>query len=232
AIRAWNIAKTLSEEHDVRLLSMTKAVALDEVVEVGVISHHRPNSVVEHEEWADVIIVQGHALALFPSLETSRKILVVDVYDPLHLEQLEQGKGQSLKVWNKQVTEATDALNHQLLLGDFFLCASERQRHFWLGQLSALGRVNPYTYSRDNDLDSLIAEAPFGIPSEDPVHQRPSLRGVVPGINEGDKVIIWGGGIYNWFDPDTLIRAVAQLTAAHPNIRLFFMGVKHPNPAV
>ncbi|KFF58408.1 glycosyl transferase, partial [Cryobacterium sp. MLB-32] len=78
AIRAWNIAKTLSEEHDVRLLSMTKAVALDEVVEVGVISHHRPNSVVEHEEWADVIIVQGHALALFPSLETSRKILVVD----------------------------------------------------------------------------------------------------------------------------------------------------------
>ncbi|WP_231556512.1 glycosyltransferase family 4 protein, partial [Cryobacterium sp. MLB-32] len=64
------------------------------------------------------------------------------------------------------------------------------------------------------------------------MHQRPSLRGVVPGINEGDKVIIWGGGIYNWFDPDTLIRAVAQLTAAHPNIRLFFMGVKHPNPAV
>ncbi|TFC27311.1 glycosyltransferase [Cryobacterium sp. TMT1-3] len=232
AIRAWNIAKLLSDEHDVRLLSMTKAVALDDEVEVGVIDHHHPNSVVEHEKWADVIIVQGHALALFPSLETSSKILVVDVYDPLHLEQLEQGKGQTLKVWNKQVTEATDALNHQLLLGDFFLCASERQRHFWLGQLSALGRVNPYTYSRDNDLDSLIAEAPFGIPSVDPVQRKPALRGVVPGISEGDKIIIWGGGIYNWFDPETLIRAVAHLTVRHPTIRLFFMGVKHPNPAV
>ena len=232
AIRAWNIAKLLSDEHDVRLLSMTKAVALDDEVKVGAIDHHHPNSVVEHEKWADVIIVQGHALALFPSLETSSKILVVDVYDPLHLEQLEQGKGQTLKVWNKQVTEATDALNHQLLLGDFFLCASERQRHFWLGQLSALGRVNPYTYSRDNDLDSLIAEAPFGIPSVDPVQRNPALRGVVPGINKGDKIIIWGGGIYNWFDPDTLIRAVAQLAVRHPTIRLFFMGVKHPNPAV
>jgi len=232
AIRAWNIAKLLSEDHDVRLVSMSKAVALDDAVEVGVISHHRPNSVVEHEQWADIIIVQGHALALFPSLETSTKILVVDIYDPMHLEQLEQGKGLSLKVWDKQVTEATDALNHQLLLGDFFLCASERQRHFWLGQLAALGRVNPYTYSRDNDLDSLIAEAPFGIPTEDPVQQRPALRGVVPGIYADDKIIIWGGGIYNWFDPDTLIRAVAQLVPAHPNIRLFFMGVKHPNPAV
>lgn len=232
AIRAWNIAKTLSTDHDVRLVSMSKAVALDDVVEVATISHHKPNSVVEHEEWADIIVVQGHALALFPSLETSSKILVVDVYDPLHLEQLEQGKGLSLKVWNKQVSEATDALNHQLLLGDFFLCASERQRHFWLGQLAALGRVNPYTYSRDSDLDSLITEAPFGIPSVDPVHDRPALRGVVPGIGPDDKVIIWAGGIYNWFDPEILIRAVSQLSSTHPNIRLFFMGVKHPNPAV
>ncbi|MGO4105209.1 glycosyltransferase [Leifsonia sp. YAF41] len=232
AIRAWNIAKQLSDEHDVRLVSMTKAVALDDVIEVGVISHHKPNSVVEHEQWADVIIVQGHALALFPSLETSKKILVVDVYDPLHLEQLEQGRDLGLKQWNKQVTEATDALNHQLQLGDFFLCASERQRHFWLGQLSALGRVNPFTYSRDNDLDSLIAVAPFGIPSQAPVQQRPALRGVVPGIGADDKIIIWGGGIYNWFDPEILIRAVGVLAERHPNIRLFFMGVKHPNPAV
>jgi GT2 family glycosyltransferase/glycosyltransferase involved in cell wall biosynthesis len=232
AIRAWNIAKMLSDEHDVRLVSMSKAIALDDIVEVAEISHHQPNSVVEHEKWADVIIVQGHALALFPSLETSKKVLVVDVYDPLHLEQLEQGRGLGIKQWNKQVTEATDALNHQLLLGDFFLCASERQRHFWLGQLSALGRVNPYTYSRDNDLDSLIAVAPFGIPNDDPVRRRSAIRGVIPGIGADDKVIIWGGGIYNWFDPDTLIRAVGQLAETHPNVRLFFLGVKHPNPNV
>ncbi|MEB0001339.1 glycosyltransferase [Cryobacterium sp. 10I1] len=232
AIRAWNIAKLLSEDHDVRLLSMSKAVALDDMVEVGVISHHHPSSVDEHEKWADVIIVQGHALELFPSLETSKKVLVVDVYDPLQLEQLEQGRGQTLALWDKQVTEAKDALNHQLLLGDFFLCASERQRHFWLGQLSALGRVNPYTYSRDNDLDTLIAVAPFGIPSEEPVHLHPAMRGVVPGIGADDKIIIWGGGIYNWFDPNTLIRSVAKLAVEHPNIRLFFMGVKHPNPLV
>ncbi|MEB0201782.1 glycosyltransferase [Cryobacterium sp. 5I3] len=232
AIRAWNIAKLLSDEHDVRLLSMSKAVALDDVVEVGVISHHHPSSVDEHEKWADVIIVQGHALELFPSLETSKKVLVVDVYDPLQLEQLEQGRGQTLALWDKQVTEAKDALNHQLLLGDFFLCASERQRHFWLGQLSALGRVNPYTYSRDNDLDSLIAVAPFGIPSEEPRQLKPAMRGVVPGLGADDKIIIWGGGIYNWFDPNTLIRAVAKLSVEHPDIRLFFMGVKHPNPLV
>ncbi len=232
AIRAWHIAKLLSEEHDVRLLSMTRADSLDDAFEVGVISHHRPSSVIEHEKWADVIIVQGHALALFPALERSTKVLVVDIYDPLHLEQLEQGRGKVLELWNKQVNDATDALNHQLLIGDFFLCASERQRHFWLGQLAGLGRINALTYSRDSELDSLIAVAPFGISSTDPVKSRSAIRGVTPGIGIDDKVIVWGGGIYNWFDPGTLIRAVAEIAVEHPDVRLFFLGVKHPNPDV
>jgi hypothetical protein len=232
AIRAWNIAKLLSDEHDVRLVSMTRASDLDGSFEVGVISHHKPSSIIEHEDWADVIIVQGHALALFPALEKSMKVLVVDVYDPLHLEQLEQGRGQTLKLWNKQVTDATDALNHQLELGDFFLCASDKQRHFWLGQLAAVGRINAYTYSRDNDLDSLISVVPFGMSSDDPIQDNRAIRGTVPGIGENDKVIIWGGGIYNWFDPQTLIRAVAEIAKRHGDVRLFFMGVKHPNPAV
>lgn len=232
AIRAWNIARILAAENDVRLVSTTSAVSITDAFSVGVVSTHRPKSVRAHEKWADVIIVQGHALQHFPSLETTQKVLVVDVYDPLHLEQLEQGRDKPIKRWNDQVTGSTDALNHQLLLGDFFLCASERQRHFWLGQLAALGRVNAYTYSRDSELDSLIAIAPFGIPSDEPVVTRPAIRGVIPGIEPEDKIIIWGGGIYNWFDPETLIRAVSILARTRPNVRLLFLGVKHPNPDV
>jgi GT2 family glycosyltransferase/glycosyltransferase involved in cell wall biosynthesis len=232
AIRAWNIALLLSQENDVRLLSTTKAVAVGAPFEVGVISQRVPKSVEPHEKWADVIIVQGHALQHFPALEATDKVLVVDVYDPLHLEQLEQGRDKPLGQWNDQISGSTDALNHQLLLGDFFLCASERQRNFWLGQLAALGRINAYTYSRDNELDSLIAIAPFGIPSDAPVATRRAIRGVVPGISATDKVVIWGGGIYNWFDPETLIHAVGRVAKKHPDVRLFFMGVKHPNPDV
>jgi GT2 family glycosyltransferase/glycosyltransferase involved in cell wall biosynthesis len=232
AIRSWHIAGELAHEHDVRLVSMTSVSPVEAPFELATISHHRPSSVVEHEKWADVIVLQGNALALFPALAKSQKILVVDVYDPMHLEQLEQGRGSTLKQWNKQIGDATETLNQQLEQGDFFLCASDRQRHFWLGQLAALGRINAYTYSRDPELDSLIAVAPFGIPSEDPEQTEHAIRGAVPGIGMDDKVIVWGGGIYNWFDPKTLIRAIAQLVERHDNLRLFFMGVKHPNPDV
>lgn len=232
AIRAWHIAKTLSAENDVRVLSTNKAVPLDDIIDVGVISIHEPKSVEKHEEWADVIVIQGYPLWFFPALENTKKVLVVDVYDPMHLEQLEQARGKTFEAWNSQILGAAEVLNHQLLLGDFFLCASDRQRHFWLGQLAGLGRINAHTYSQDSELDSLIDIAPFGISEDPPIQTKHGIKGTVPGISEKDKVIVWAGGIYNWFDPATLIKAVGLVAKKHKDIKLFFMGVKHPNPDV
>jgi glycosyltransferase involved in cell wall biosynthesis len=55
---------------------------------------------------------------------------------------------------------------------------------------------------------------------------------VVPGIGPDDKVVLWGGGIYNWFDPLTLLRAVDRLRHRQPALRLVFMGLRHPNPDI
>jgi glycosyltransferase involved in cell wall biosynthesis len=58
------------------------------------------------------------------------------------------------------------------------------------------------------------------------------LKGVVPGIAEDDKVLLWGGGIWNWLDPLTPIKAVADISKRRPDVKLFFLGVQHPNPRV
>jgi glycosyltransferase involved in cell wall biosynthesis len=73
---------------------------------------------------------------------------------------------------------------------------------------------------------------PFGLSAEPPRRTRPAIKGVVPGIDPGDKVILWAGGVYNWFDPLTLIKAVDRLRHDHGDVRLFFLGMKHPNPDV
>jgi glycosyltransferase involved in cell wall biosynthesis len=43
---------------------------------------------------------------------------------------------------------------------------------------------------------------------------------------------LWSGGLYNWFDPFTLIHAVAEVAKKHDTIRLYFQGTKHPHPGV
>lgn len=232
AIRAWNMALELCKDNEVTLLTLSGSSDVEAPFDIVHVAPGDNASFIRYEQWADTIIFQGHAMLVFEALQRSTKIIIVDIYDPMHLEQLEQARELPREQWAKQVSDATLVLNDQLRRGDFFICASERQRLFWLGQLAGLGRVNPDNYENDPDLTGLIAVAPFGLSRVEPRHNRNALKGVHPGISADDKLLLWSGGLYNWFDPHTLIRAVAQLSQSHSNIRLFFQGTKHPHPGV
>ena len=229
AIRAWEIAKALSAENNVWLASTGGCRAESKDFKVSAEGVAGLKTAIA---WADVVVFQGFLLETAPWLRTSTKIVVADIYDPMHLEQLEQARELGPGGREMAVRETTRALNEQIARADFMLCASEKQRDFWLGQLAGQGRVNGAVYDEDATLGSLLAVVPFGIPDEPPVQTRHAIRDDVPGIGRGDKVIIWGGGVYNWFDPLTLLRAVAKLSERHSEVRLFFMGLKHPNPGV
>lgn len=231
AIRAWEMAKALSHTHPVRLLS-TAGVAADVPSAPFEVKHCEGAALQKLTQWADVIIFQGFLLEGAPWLFDSDVVIIADVYDPMHLEQLEQAKDLGPARRRDTIDAVTDVLNRQLARADHILCASAKQRDFWSGQLALQGRINPLTVGNNGDLDRLVSVVPFGISDDPPVQRRHGLKGAVPGIEPEDKVIIWGGGVYNWFDPLTLIRAVALLAERHSDVKLYFMGLKHPNPGV
>lgn len=229
AIRAWEMAKELHGVCEVRLVSTQGSTLQHDafpVVEVDEAELKR------QVDWCEVLIFQGYTLSTFPWIRNTDTIIVADVYDPMHLEYLEQGKDDTARNRAKWTEYISEVLNVQLELADFMLCASEKQRDFWLGQLAAVSRINPLNYDADPSLRNLLDIAPFGISDAPAVQTRHAIKGEVPGISEDDQVILWGGGVYNWFDPLTLIRAVAKLVERRPQLRLYFLGVKHPNPDV
>ena len=229
AIRAWNIAAALSRDHDVQLATTVQCtLTRDDLV----VRHVAATQLRELEAWCDVLIFQGDVMATHSWLRRSSKILVADIYDPVHLEVLEQSRDLDPNARRHVVRITTETVNMQLARADYLLCASNKQRDFWLGQLAGVGRLNPASYDGDESLVSLVSVVPFGIDDEEPRHTRAALKGVVPGIGLTDKVILWGGGVYNWFDPLTLVRAVARLRSRIPEVRLYFMGMQHPNPGV
>jgi glycosyltransferase involved in cell wall biosynthesis len=81
-------------------------------------------------------------------------------------------------------------------------------------------------------MNELLGLVPFGLPETPPVAPTPVLKGVVPGIRENDFVLMWGGGVWNWFDPLTVIRAVAEIGKTRDDVKLYFLGMKHPNPEI
>jgi glycosyltransferase involved in cell wall biosynthesis len=227
AIRAWQVARALAAENDVVLATLSTCALDGDGFATRSVTGRQLRDL---EAWCDVLLFQGFVMASHPWLRQSGKVLVVDVYDPLHLEQLEQARDGGEEHRERVVRATTVALNEQLLRADLLLCASEKQRDFWLGALGALGRLNPTTYDEDATLHSLLTVVPFGLPAERPERRCAALKGVVPGIDVGDEVLLWGGGIYNWFDPLTLLHAVDRLRMQRPRVRLYFLGLKHPNP--
>lgn len=230
AIRAVAMGRALvSEGHDVRVHSADAASSPLDIVVPGSLSSADAAATAR---WADVVVVQGDVLDARPALGRGSGTMVCDLYDPFELEGLVRGVDLPVEARYSATRRALSVLSGQLARGDLFLCASERQRLFWLGHLDAAGRVNPATYDADPTLASLLVVVPFGIEDEAPTRDGPGLRGEVEGLDDASRILLWGGGIYDWLDPLPLIDAVAELAPEIPELRLVFMGTAHPNPAV
>ncbi|MFN8654791.1 MAG: glycosyltransferase family 4 protein [Candidatus Obscuribacterales bacterium] len=234
AIRAVELGKELARDFDVTVFSPREtdvsAADLSPLSSFKLATGARP-VLYECAENADVLFVQGNVLKAYPRLSRLGKYLAVDLYDPYLLSVLAQYAEDTVS------SAASYNLMHQVLErhmvnADFSVCASERQRDYWLGRYCALGRLTPDVYREDPTFRRLIDVVPFGLPAADPVAQGPGAKGHVKGIDKDDFLLLWGGGIWEWFDPLTVIRAVGALAPAYPQLKLYFMGFKSPNPQV
>ncbi len=228
AIRCFELGKALCPRHEVTLACENEPDISAEGFSMAPFRRD-PEVLRALAERSDVIVLPPYTLAIYPFLKALGKPLVMDLYDPFVLEKLEVYQGEG--TWSQFESDLA-VLKDQLLTGDFFIAGTQDQRSFWIGMLAALGRINPKTYGSDKSLNSLVCTIPFGVSGKPPRHTTQVLKGVVKGIAQDDFVLIWAGGIWNWFDPFTLIRAMGRVSEAGKAIRLFFLGVKHPHPAM
>lgn len=168
---------------------------------------------------ADVVILQGHLMERFPALARVDVPLVVDLYDPMVLEGLHLFGDRALD--RRQYShERLLALSlRQLHLGDHFLVANRAQADFFTGMLAAVNRISP-AWAADG-ARRLISVVPCGIPDAPP--ERPGGPADAP-------VILWNGGLWDWMDPLTAVRAMVEVHARHPRARLVLWGAKRPGP--
>jgi glycosyltransferase involved in cell wall biosynthesis len=232
-IRAYELSRQLHRAGHTVKLAVPCSTDLDpQAFKIVTYDPGRPNDLRQLGAGHDVVIVSCGVLPHNPELRQVAPIMVVDLNDPFHLEQLASGAADPQSPARTDWPRTIAFLQQQLRVGDFFLAASERQRDHWIGALSAMNRVNPETFEQDPSLRSLIDVVGFGLPQEPPRQTAPAVRGVVRGIGRDDFVLLWNSGIWNWFDPITLIEAVGLVAPRRRDIRLVFMTMKHPNPAI
>lgn len=224
SVRCWEIAKALSRHAHV-------TVASEHPVERSADGVHTARFDGDEElldlvSTSDILLVHGYALQKYPLLRHCKAVLVVDLYDPWVFELLEmQGAAHDLEgdwIMHRDI----DIQRELLDVGDFFICASERQRDYWMGMLTARDRLDRATYRQDPTLRSLIDIVPYGCPDGEPEHGKRVLKGVHPAIGEDDLVVLWTGGAWQWFDPQLALRAFVRAHEREPRLRMYIMGGK------
>ncbi|MEM9290102.1 MAG: glycosyltransferase family 4 protein [Acidobacteriota bacterium] len=164
----------------------------------------------------DAAVSQGQ-LANDLVLECPQLPVAIDLYDPWLVENLHYVESLGLDPYRND--HATWVL--QLSRGDFFLCSCEEQRLFYLGWLNALGRVHPHNLAQDPDLAELIATVPFGVPPQIEAHR--------PLLPPSERKRLLFGGLYDWYDPFTLLEAGARLRReGRGDFEVLF--IRNPNP--
>ena len=181
-------------------------------------------------ESAACAVLPLHALARLPFLRRARIPLVFDIYDPVLFELMETAPDAAAENPTEQLRSHVQLLNHVLRRGDFFICASERQRDFWLGALVANGRI-PASATADPELRDLIDVVPFGI---DPTTVPPATAGrliltaAVPALAGAAKIVVWPGGIWDWTDSQIVMKAMRILAQSSPGIHVVLFAGRHP----
>lgn len=236
AIRCVEIGKELARDHEVTVFSpcpsdIERSSEICDLPNFNIFCGGSKANLYKLAQNSDIIFVQANVLKPYPALSDMGKYLVVDLYDPYLLSLLAQYA-------NDKITSASSysmmhqVLQQHMLAADFSICASEKQLDYWLGRFCAVGRLSPELYSFDPTLRKLIDVVPFGLPDSRPERTGTGMKGNVSGINQTDFVLLWGGGIWDWFDPLTVIRAVSELSDRFPQLKLYFSGWKSPNPQV
>jgi glycosyltransferase involved in cell wall biosynthesis len=227
-IRALNVARTLQAQVPGARVTLAIPNATGQPRgEPFAIEHYRgltlPRLILE----SDVVVAQYIRATSIPFLAGKR--VVLDFFANFIAEWLElwaEEPDDPLRDVNMDCNRRY--LNLQLAQADLVLAANEQQRDLWLGTLASIGRVTPEVYDADPSLRSLIDVAPFGVRPDPPVPRKRVLKGVLPGIGPDDFVLLWNGGIVHWYDPTTLLQAMALVRRARPHVKLLFLGTKYP----
>jgi len=209
----------------IRMVSLARALAAQHQVSLGLLSleagfdpglplfTYKKETVGEAVAGFDAVLVQGEPANYLLSQRRPPRV-IVDLYDPFMVEALTYNEE------SHRFAHASTAV--QLQKGDFFLCAHEGQKLFYLGALYALGRLTPVSYAADPECNALLGVVPFGVPDEAPVLEPGVLRGRL-NLPAGASILFFGT-FYDWYDTD-LLQAVLDRVLVRPDVH--FVAVRH-----
>lgn len=218
SLRFINIAKILNDRFKTKLYA--RKIDDNQKKTLSFLTTHFWKSILN----ATIVYSQPSRLRYLLMERLLNKKIIIDLYDPTDIENLEMYKNSNSFKSKLIKNYSSFRLKFSILIADYFVCSNEKQKDYWIGYIQGMGVNISNKYKENEQLNNIIGYLPFGIDENIPKKNDNPIAKKFKNIKENDKVFIWAGGIWNWFDSKNLVRAMNEIKDRE-EIKVLFLGV-------
>lgn len=218
SLRFINIAKILNDRFKTKLYA--RKIDDNQKKTLSFLTTHFWKSILN----ATIVYSQPSRLRYLLIERLLNKKIIIDLYDPTDIENLEMYKNSNSFKSKLIKNYSSFRLKFSILIADYFVCSNEKQKDYWIGYIQGMGVNISNKYKENEQLNNIIGYLPFGIDENIPKKNDNPIAKKFKNIKENDKVFIWAGGIWNWFDSKNLVRAMNEIKDRE-EIKVLFLGV-------
>ena len=218
AMRVWGIAKALQKRGHNITIAVKNKEKKETFQKVEVIPLN-PDLLKKIENY-DVAFVHPWFNDSDYLKKLSQIPLIVDLYAPYLIEHLYYDYNQKKDGEYRYADDIWFSTLAPIQYGDYFICASERQKKYYLGILAACGRLNPKNVNSE-----LIDVVPFGVSKNFKLENKKVLK---KKIQKNKKIILWMSAFYNWLNPVKTAKIMKELNKINKDYVLAVVGAKSP----
>lgn len=229
-MRAWGIATGLAANGvDVTLAYHDKFKKDDDPTEklgVKLVNWNEDDASDLVESYGSVVLPYHHptfAKKIIKRLEENQQ-LIFDCNVPFYTEVSARRSKTNAKQEYSDFMNLVEPIRTIFQRADLFICSGDAQQTYYEGVISSAGRINPLTYE-----DKLVIQTPFGISDTKAEAGAEPIDTILKekGRPKNTKKLLWFGGIYPWFNMNTLIDSIAKINESTP-VELVIVGANNP----
>jgi glycosyltransferase involved in cell wall biosynthesis len=212
-LRAWELAQVLGQRLPVTIVARSGSDLAAEGVRCVPVSE---------ESWREAI--DSCTAAIFYDMPDTRMMLwahragkLVISENGVPIEHLHYQGIRSAKDPDAAYEDLVLRFHLQVLLSDHFILRSSVARSTLIASLSLVGRLGYFHFDRSPSLEHLFSWLPIGFNLHSAAHAESSPATMAP------VDFVWSGGIWDFYEPVAVARAVARLALAGDPVTVRFM---------
>lgn len=224
--RCWGLATGLKKNGYEVTVAINNSFPLDvENVEgVTLVNWSEDQTFGELLNTYDVVIMNyamGGPMSYVVDHISDNVTLVLDCYVPIYIEVSARNSDDKVTEYSNYSHDILH-YNKALKRGDYFLCANIPQKHMYIGALSALGIINPYSYEKER-----VLLVPFGVEENLQSFKKNNPYKKL-GVEDKDFTLLWFGGLYPWFNIKPLLSTIEKISLENKKFKFVIVGGKNP----